>query len=134
MKNYSYRNWKSTTDNIRDKIKKNKNFKTFETIVNKKKLLQNRRTILRHLLHKINEIKKVVLLSMKQRFKNIPDLPNEFLGVKRTIRDQKEIANPFNAFFLTIGTKLPSNVNIISTYWKFNDYQHNPIDHRFRFY
>ena len=52
---------------------------------------------------------------MKQRSKNKPDLPNEFLVGKRTIRDQKEIANPFNALFLTIGTKLPSNVNIIST-------------------
>ena len=94
MKNYSYRNWKSTTDNIRDKIKIKKKFKTFETIVNKKKLLQNRRTILRHLLHKINEIKKVVLPSMKQRSKNKPDLPNEFLGVKRTIRDQKGNSKP----------------------------------------
>ena len=85
--------------------------------------MQNHLTILIHIRHK-NYIKETwsTINETLNRSKNNSDLPNEFRVDNRLITNPKKTANSFNFFFSTICTNMSSNVSILNTNLKFNDY------------
>ena len=105
--NTLYKEWKATTDE-QEYLMKKRNFRTFDNIVEKRKLeikqeyyydtFQAQKTDLKKSWGTLNE----ALNRNKQKI----DLPSEFIYKNKAITDRVEIANSFNEYFVNIGPNL----------------------------
>ena len=96
-KNYKYRDWKSTNNDVEYELKKN-NFETFERVVKDNIRAANRNTISKHSQRKKNNIKKTwkTIDETLNRRKYKSKFPSEFIVNNR-------FADRFNIFFSNIG-------------------------------
>ena len=134
-KNTLYKEWKATTDEQEYLIKK-RNFRTFDNIVEKRKLeikqeyyydtFQAQKTDLKKSWGTLNE-------ALNRNKQNI-DLPSEFIYKNKAITDRVEIANSFNEYFVNIGPnlseKIDPSVNSTTTY---KSYLTEPTNSRLQF-
>ena len=134
-KNALYKEWKATTDEQEYLIKK-RNFRTFDNIVERRKLEIKHEYFYDMFQAQKTDLKKSwgILNEALNRNKEKVDLPSEFIYKNKTITDAIDIANSFNEYFANIGPnlskKIDPSVNSTTTY---KSYLTDPTDFRFQF-
>ena len=133
-KNDKYQDWKSTNNDVENKVKKN-NFKTFERIVEENIRAAKREYYFKTFTAQKNDMKKTwkTINETLNRRRNKSKFPSEFIINNRSIADHKEIADQFNIFFSNIGSNLSHSIEIVDNTLDFTDYLNNPTEHRFNF-
>ena len=131
-KNYLYREWKSTSNDIEYENKK-VNFKIFEKIVHNEIKLSQNRYYLNSFTAKKNDMKKTwaTINETLNRHRKLNNFPLEFIVNDQSITNTKDIANHFNNLFSNIGANLSSSIKLHDSNAAFTDYLNNPTDHRF---
>ena len=120
-KNALYKEWKATTNEQEYLIKK-RNFRTFDNIVQRRKLEIKHEYFYDMFQAQKTDLKKSwgILNEALNRNKEKKDLPSEFIYKNKTIIDAIEIANSFNEYFSNIGPnlskKIDPSVNSSTTY------------------
>ena len=134
-KNALYKEWKATTDEQEYLIKK-RNFRTFDNIVERRKLEIKHEYFYDMFQTQKTDLKKSwgILNEALNRNKEKVDLPSEFIYKNKTITDAIDIANSFNEYFANIGPnlskKIDPSVNSTTTY---KSYLTDTTDFRFQF-
>ena len=111
-KNALYKDWKGTTDEQEYLIKK-RNFRTFDNIVEKRKLEIKREYFYDMFQAHKTDLKKSwgILNEALNRNKEKVDLPSEFIYKNKIKTDAIEIANSFNEYFANIGPNLLKKID-----------------------
>ena len=134
-KNALCKEWKVTTDE-QEYLIKNRNFRTFDNIVERRKLEIKHEYFYDMFQAQKTDLKKSwgILNEALNRNKEKVDLPSEFIYKNKTITDAIETANSFNEYFANIGPnlskKIDPSVNSTTTY---KSYLTDPTDFRFQF-
>ena len=115
-----YRELKKTPIDMDDYRNKKINFRTYNRIINRSKTYLKKR----YYAEKFHQLKNNIKLTWSLINEVLGNNPNKSISTKfnindKCITDQQEIANHFNSFFASIGTKISQQIK-----------NHDQIDHR----